>query len=91
MCVKLAQSCLTFCDPMDYSPLGSSVHGILQARNWKGLPCPPPGQLPNPGMESRSPTLQADPLPSEAPGKPCLGCLKKRKEMFPWGRGEGTA
>ena len=27
-----AQSCLTFCNPVDYSPLGSSVHGILQAR-----------------------------------------------------------
>ena len=35
MCCVLclvAQSCLTFCDPMDCSPLGSSVHGILQAR-----------------------------------------------------------
>ena len=29
--VKVAQSCLTLCDPMDYSPPGSSVHGILQA------------------------------------------------------------
>ena len=91
MCVKLAQLCLTLCDPMDCSPLGSSVHGILQARNGNGLPCPPPRQLPNPGMESRSPTLQADSLPSEPPGKPCLGYIKNRKEMFPWERGEGTA
>ena len=30
--VKLLQSCLILCDPMDCSPLGSSVHGILQAR-----------------------------------------------------------
>ena len=30
--VLVTQSCLTLCDPMDYSPLGSSVHGILQAR-----------------------------------------------------------
>ena len=37
---------------------------------WSGLPCPPPGDLPNPGIELRSPTLQAHPLPSEAPGKP---------------------
>ena len=29
---KSLQSCLTLCDPMDYSPTGSSVHGILQAR-----------------------------------------------------------
>ena len=32
MCVLVAQSCPTLCDPMDYSPPGSSVHGILQAR-----------------------------------------------------------
>ena len=29
--VLVTQSCLTFCDPMDYSPPGSSAHGILQA------------------------------------------------------------
>ena len=32
MLCLFAQSCLTLCDPMDYSPPGSSVHGILQAR-----------------------------------------------------------
>ena len=32
LCVLAAQLCLTLCDPMDYSPLGSFVHGILQAR-----------------------------------------------------------
>ena len=37
---------------------------------WNGLPCPPPRDLPNPGIELRSPTLQAHSLPSEAPGKP---------------------
>ena len=35
---------------------------------WSGLPCPPPGDLPNPGMEPRSPALQADALLSELPG-----------------------
>jgi len=34
------------------------------------LPCPPPGDLPNPGIEPRSPALQADSSPSEPPGKP---------------------
>ena len=34
-----------------------------------GLPFPSPGDLPNPGIKSRSPTLQADSLPSELPGK----------------------
>ena len=37
---------------------------------WSGLPCPPPGDLSNPGIEPTSPTLQADSLPSEPPGKP---------------------
>ena len=32
MRAKLFQLCLTLCDPMDYTPRGSSVHGILQAR-----------------------------------------------------------
>ena len=44
--------------------------GFSRQEEWSGLPCPPPEDLPNPGIESRSPTLQADPLPSEPPGKP---------------------
>ena len=36
------QSCLTLCDPIDGSPQGSPVPGILQARNWSGLPFPSP-------------------------------------------------
>ena len=39
---------------------GSSVHGILQAEYWCGWPFPPPGDLPNPNIEPRSPALQAD-------------------------------
>ena len=40
MKVLVAQSCLTLCDPMDCSPPGSSVHGILQARivKWVAVP-----------------------------------------------------
>ena len=45
----LAQSCLTLCDPMDCSPPGSSVPGILQEEHWRGLPLPPPGDLPDQG------------------------------------------
>ena len=44
-----AQSCLTLCD-MDWSPPGSFIHGILQARIVE-LSCPPPGHLPDPGIE----------------------------------------
>ena len=37
---------------------------------WSQLPCPPPGDLPDPGIKPRSPALQADSLLSEPPGKP---------------------
>ena len=37
---------------MDYSPPGSSVRKIFQARILEGLPFPPPGDLPDPGIES---------------------------------------
>ena len=40
---------------------------------WSGQPFPSPGDVPDPGIEPRSPTLQVDSLPSEPPGKPRLG------------------
>ena len=46
------QSCSALCNPMDCSPPGSSVHGILQARN--GLPFHSPADLPDPRIESAS-------------------------------------
>ena len=42
--------------------------GFSKQEYWSGLPFPPPGDLPNPGIEPRSPALQADSLPSETPG-----------------------
>ena len=56
MKVKIAQSCLTLCDPMDCSPFVSSLHGILQARIL-GSCCLSPGDLPNLGIELGSPAL----------------------------------
>ena len=50
---------------MDCSLKGSSVHGILQATVLEWLPCPPPGDLPDPGIEPTSPVapaLQVDAL-----------------------------
>ena len=46
------------------------VPKIYRKEYWSGLPFPSPGDLPNPGIESGSPTLQADSLPSELLGKP---------------------
>ena len=59
VCAKLLQSCPTLCDPMDCSLPGSSVHGILQARIWSGLPGPSPGDLPDPVIEPVSLTPSA--------------------------------
>ena len=44
--------------------------GFSRQEYWSGLPLPPPGDLPNPGTEPRSPTLLVDSLPSEPPQKP---------------------
>ena len=44
--------------------------GFSRQDYWSGLPCPPLGDLPDPGVEPRFPALQADSLPSEPPGKP---------------------
>ena len=51
---------------MDCSLPGSCVHGDSPGKNT-GVGCPPPGDLPNPVIELRSPALQADSLPSEPP------------------------
>ena len=50
---------------MDCSPPGSSVHGILRQEYWSGLPCPPPGDIPDPEIEPaflRPPARQAGSL-----------------------------
>ena len=47
---------------------------------WNGLSFPPPGDLPNPGIKPRSPTLHADSLPCEPPGKPYIKWFLKEKE-----------
>ena len=61
--VKVTQSCLTRCDPMDYTD-----HGILQARTPEWVPFSRGSS--NPGIEPRSPALQVDSLPAELSGKP---------------------
>ena len=67
---KVAQSFPTICYPMDSSLPGSSVRGILQARVLEWVAISFSRDLPNPGIEPRSPTLQADALLSEPAGKP---------------------
>ena len=66
----VTQSCPTLCHPIDYSPPGSFVHGLFQARILERVPSP--GYLPNPGIEPRSPALPVDALPSKLLGEPVV-------------------
>ena len=49
--------------------------------NWSGLPLPPPDDLPDPGIETGSPALEADSLLSEPPGKPNKDLKKKKSHQ----------
>ena len=73
MHAKALQPCLTLCYPMNCSPLGSSVHGILQARILGVLLRPLPGDLPNSGIEPvtlKSPALADGFFSTSTTGKP---------------------
>ena len=68
--VKVTQSCQTLCDPHALKPARLLCPwGFSREEYWRWLPCPPSGDMPNPGIEPRSPTLEADSLPSEPPRK----------------------
>ena len=61
---EVAQSCPTLWDPMDCSLYQAPPSmGFSRWEYWSGLPFPPPGDLPNPGIEPGSPALQADNYP----------------------------
>ena len=66
-CAKSLKSYATLRDPVDCSPPGSSVHGILQTRILEWIAIPFSRDLPNSGIEPESPALQVDSLPSESP------------------------
>ena len=92
MLCLVTQLCPTLCDPMDCSPLGSSVHGDSPGKNtemgchalFQGI-FPTQGSSP-PGIEHRSPTLQVDSLPTEPQGKPKntgVSSLSLLQRIFP--------
>ena len=62
----VAQSCLA--KPWTVAYQAPPSVGFSRQEYWSGLPFPSPGDLPNPGIEPRSPALPADALPSEPPG-----------------------
>ena len=73
VCVLAPQSCPTLCDPWAHQTPSSME--LSRKEYWSGLSFPSPGDLPNPRIESRSPALQADSLPSELPWKLCCTVL----------------
>ena len=80
-CESGSRSVMSLCDPMGYT-----VHGILQARILEWVAFPFSRDLPNPGIEPRSPALQADSLPVEPQGKPKntrVGSLSLFQWIFP--------
>ena len=77
--VQVTQARLTLCNPMDYA-----VHGILQVKILEWIPFPS-RDLPNPGLEPRSPALQVDSLLAESQEKPKntgLGSLSLFQRIF---------
>ena len=54
---EVSQLCPTLCNPMDCSPPGSPSMGFSRQEYWSGLPFRSPGDIPNPGIEPRSPAL----------------------------------
>ena len=56
--------------------------GFSRQEYWSGLPFPSPGDLPNPGIEPRSPVSQADAVPPEPPGKLIIKTEYKKKNSI---------
>ena len=66
----VAQSCPTVCDPWTVARQTPLSMGFPRQEYWSRLPCPPPGDLPNPGIELASPVLAGGFFTTEPPGKP---------------------
>ena len=66
--VKSLSRVRLFATPWTVAHQAPPSMGFSRQESWSGLPCPPPGDLPDPGIEPGPPTLQADALTSEPPG-----------------------
>ena len=69
VCAWLLSCVRLFATPWTIAHQAPLSMGVSRQEYWSGLPCPPPGDLPNPGIKPRSPVLQADSLSSEPLGK----------------------
>ena len=70
MKVKWFSRVRLFATPWTVAHQAPPSMGFSRQEYWSGLPFPSPGDLPDPGIKPRSPTLEADTLTSEPPGKP---------------------
>ena len=85
-CAELLSHVQLFATPWTVALQVPLSMGFSRQEYWSGLPCPSLGDLPNPGIEPQSPTLQVDSLPSEPPGKPKntgVGSLSLLQGIFP--------
>ena len=73
---SVAQSCLTLCDPIQSLEFSKPAY-------WSGLPFPSPGDLPNPGIEPRSPALQVNSLPAGPQGT-LWGGINRNSGTWGW-------
>ena len=69
------KSCLTLATPWTVAHQAPLSKGFPRQEYWSGLPFPSPGDLPDPEIEPRSPTLQTEALPSESAGRPLIHIL----------------
>ena len=84
MCL-VVQLCLTLRPYGLLSTKHLCPRGFSRQEYWNGLPCPPPGDLPNPGIKPSSPTFQVDSLPAEPTGMPKntgMGSLSPLQKIF---------
>ena len=80
-CAQLLSRIWLFATPWMVARQAPLSLGFSRQEYWSGLSFPPPGRLPNPGIEPRSPALQTDSLPAELPGNPpsSIPCYKVHK------------
>ena len=89
--VKLLSRVQLFVTPWTVAYQAPLSMGFSRQECWSGLPSPSPGDLPDPGIEPRSPALQADALPSEPPGKPASGSFQISRFFTSGGQSIGVS
>ena len=80
MCEVTSDVSSSFATPWTVACQAPLFMGFSRQEYWSGLTCPPPGDLPDPGIKPRSPPLQADSLPSEPLGRQIRGMQTKEKK-----------